>query len=512
MIFHSILYENRKSEAQGISEPKDIIFFKDLSIDQIINAILSDKEEYDLEPFYLAYQNEPETIFYRQEIMNDLENEKLLNTLNSFAGEMKKMRESLAALEKLYYKNQIERQFLDIVSSYCKSVLTLYNYLSSKSLESRGLLGFIKYLKDYIDSNNFKSITENASQIIEDLSSVKYNILIKGLQVQVRKYNSEINYSEEVEETFLRFKQGEVKDHKAKIERYPNLNQVEAKIVDGVSELFPDIFARMHLFYKINLDFADPTIVAFDREIQFYISYLNYIAPIKKTGMKFCLPQISILNKEISSKESFDLALASKLVSEGQETITNDFFLKGKERMIVVSGPNQGGKTTFARSFGQMHYLAGLGCPVPGREARLFHCDQILTHFEKEENIANLRGKLHDELFRIHHILEKATTNSLVIINEIFTSTTLHDQIFLSEKIMEKLSKLDMPGVWVTFIDELASYNEKSVSMISTVVPETPSDRTFKIIRNPANGLAYALSIAEKYKLTYRDILERLKL
>lgn len=512
MIFHSILYENNKSKEQGIPNQEDILLFKDLNLDQVINAILSGKEEYNLRPFYLDYLNEPETIYYRQEIMKDLENEKLLKTLNFFAGEMKKMRESLTALEKLYYKNQIERQFLDIVSSYCKALFILYDDLSSISIKSRGLLSFKEYLKAYIDSDSFKSISENSTQIIEGLSSIQYNILIKGLQVQVRKYESEINYSEEVEKTFSKFKQGEAKDHKAKIEWYPNLNGVEAKIVDGVSELFPDVFSRMHLFYKANFDFADPVIVAFDRDIQFYISYLIYIAPVKRAGMKFCLPQISIGRKEVSSKESFDLALASKLVREGKKVVTNDFHLNGKERVIVVSGPNQGGKTTFAKSFGQMHYLASVGLAVPGQEALIFHCDKILTHFEKEEHIANLRGKLHDELYRIHQVLGKATKNSLVIINEMFTSTTLQDQIFLSEKVMDKISQLDLLGVWVTFIDELASYNEKTVSMMSTVVPETPAVRTFKIIRNPANGLAYALSIAEKYKLTYGDILKRLKL
>ncbi len=122
----------------------------------------------------------------------------------------------------------------------------------------------------------------------------------------------------------------------------------------------------------------------------------------------------------------------------------------------------------------------------------------------------NLRGKLQDELVRIHDILGEATANSVIVINEIFTSTTLQDQVFLSNQIMEKLDRLDIIGVWVTFIDELAGYNEKTVSMVSSVVPENTAQRTFKITRRPADGLAYALSVAEKYRLTYQMLSNRL--
>ena len=419
------------------------------------------------------------------------------------------MRQHLARSEKLYYQRQKERWFVAAAAAYGDAVSGLAEDLAGADLTARGLLGFRDTLTAYAASPPFVALREQTRRVEAGLAAIHYCVLIDGGQVKVTKFGDERDYSLDVLETFERFKQGAVKDYTFAFRESPEMNHIEANILDLVAKLYPDEFSGLTAYCAANRDYLNETIATFDREIQFYVSYLEYIERFQRTGLSFCYPCIVRDRKEVFSNTGFDLALAGVLHGEHALPICNDFFLRGRERIIVVSGPNQGGKTTFARTFGQLHYLASLGCPVPGTSAQLFLFDKLLTHFEREENAANLRGKLQDDLIRIREILDGATPDSIIIMNEIFTSTTLRDAIALSKSIATQIMSLDALCVWVTFIDELAALDEQTVSMVSTVVPDNPAQRTYKVVRRPADGLSYALSLAEKYRLTFAMIRER---
>jgi DNA mismatch repair ATPase MutS len=509
MKFQGILFQSTLDRVpdEQLTAPD---FFVDLNLDQIIAAIVAGKEEYNLNPFFYASLRDVDAIMWRHEIMQNLENIRLFDNIKAFAENMRTMRKHLVQAEKLHYKLQKERWFLDAVDIYCDAVTCLVHDLSVAEFTSRGLLAFREYITRYAASERFTSLLEQTKKLVADLSAIHYTVLINSPHVQVRHFSGEPNYSAEVEATFERFKQGAVKEHTFNFSNSPEMNNVEAEILALVAQLYPEIFSAVENYYTANKDFQDNTIVTFDREIQFYVAYLEHVARFKKAGLNFCYPRVVQGCKEVYNYQGFDLALAGKLIPERAAVVCNDLHLRGRERMIVVSGPNQGGKTTFARTFGQLHYLASLGCPVPGTRAQLFLFDNLFTHFEREENINNLRGKLQDDLVRVHQILDRATPNSIVIMNEIFTSTTLRDAVVLSKNIAAKLTALDLLCLWVTFVDELASLGEQTVSMVSTVVPENPALRTYKIIRRSADGLAYAMSIAEKYRLTHTMIKERI--
>jgi DNA mismatch repair protein MutS len=503
--FHSILFD----APNAVVEPDQPAFFADLNLDQVVEAVTAGRAEYDLAPFFHTRLRTVEAITYRHEILRDLADRALAESVDSFAGQMRAMREHLAEASRLHCERQRESWFLDAVAIYCDAVTSLLDGLTRAALRSRGLRAFRGYLAGYAASAAFARLRSETGRLKDQLGGIRYCLHIRDNRITVSRYDGEADYSADVTATFERFKQGAAADYRVRFHDLMDMNHVEAGILDLVAELYPEIFADLRGYAERRRGYLDPAVAAFDREVQFYTAYREFIAPLRASGLTFCYPEVSAGSKDVLGRSVFDVALAAKLVPQRLPVVTNDFGLNGPERIFVVSGPNQGGKTTFARTFGQMHYLASIGVPVPGSRARMFLFDQMFTHFERGENLQDLRGKLEDDLTRVHAILARATPASVVIVNEIFTSTALQDAVFLGTRVLEQIIGLDLLGVCVTFVDELASLGPATVSMVAAVAPDNPAERTYKLVRRPADGLAYAVAIAEKYGLTYDRLRER---
>jgi DNA mismatch repair protein MutS len=506
--FESVLFA-RGGWLFAADDPEEPDFFGDLHLDQVLASMTAGREQYRLEPFFYTPLHEVGAVRYRQEVLRDLEQDATRELIVVFARKMQRMREYLAKVEALHYPLQKQTWSLDAIALYCEAVQSLTAGLAGRELTSRGLLGLRRYLQDYTRSEAFTALEAETGALKDALARIRYLVRIHGGRVTVTRYEGEADYGARVRETFAKFQQGAGKSHLVRLPEYTEMNHVEAQIAERVALLYPDVLSSLAAHYVRRRDFVDGTIARFDREVQLYLAYLELIGPFRAAGLPFCCPHVSTRSKTIAVRDTFDISLASKLVPEGGRVVTNDVHLEGPERVLVVTGPNNGGKTTFARTFGQLHYLASLGLLVPGSRARVFLPDRIYTHFEKQEDIETLRGKLEAELVRVHAILEQATSSSVVVMNESFGSTTLNDALLVGTKVVQQILDLGCLGVYVTFLDEIASLSEATVSMVSQISLQDPAKRTFKVLRKPADGLAYAWAIAEKYGLTYERLMER---
>ncbi|MGC1374347.1 MAG: hypothetical protein WA824_19585, partial [Candidatus Sulfotelmatobacter sp.] len=360
MGFHSILFNDLENgrNADGEEAPE---FFKDLNLDQVVQAITEGYKDYNLAPFFYVRLHELDAISYRQEVMQDFDDVRLMEAVKTFSAQMRATRERLKQAKDLYFKYAIERGFLAAVEIYCQAAARFLQCLGELDLRSRGFQAFREYLKEYVASSSFGNLATETEKLRLDLSSVKYSLLLKDDSITVRHYDGESDYSATVEETFSKFRREAATDYQLKVPIREGMNHIQAEILDGVALLYPDVFRALDEFSTAHADYLDEAISRFDREIQFYVAYLTYVDKFRRASLTFCLPELSRTSKEIRDRPAFDIALAGKLIRENAAVVVNDFFLDGPERVFVVSGPNQGGKTTFARMFGQLHYLACLG-------------------------------------------------------------------------------------------------------------------------------------------------------
>ncbi|GAB2952528.1 MutS-related protein [Hafnia psychrotolerans] len=510
MSFTSILFvestERERDYNLSMNAPE---CFVDLNLDRVVSAITQGRDEYDINAFFFSPLKNVEDISYRQEVIQDVAKKEVYATLIAYSTHMRTIREILSKKENMFYHFQKRRWELDCIILYTNAISELCARLNEFPVESRGMLNFKSYINEYNHGEIFQKLHANACLVKNRLEEIKYSTKINGNTIIVERYCQEIDYSDKIINLFSKFKQRDVRVELDFKSNDSGINHVEAQILDCVAKLFHSEFDVLNTFIANHPDYVDSTLTKFEREIQFYLAYIEYIQKFQKE-LPFCIPTVTREKKGISVSKAFDLALADAVIESNRKVICNEFYLQDNERILVVSGPNQGGKTTFARMVGQLHYLALLGVFVPAEEAKLYLTDRIFTHFEKSENIHNLRGKLYDDLVRIKVILDSATSRSLIIMNEIFTSTSTQDAVYLGTRIMEKILALDALCVCVTFIDELTHLNCSIVSMMSTVGSNDCALRTYQVIRKPADGVAYSTTLVEKYSLTYDKIKERL--
>jgi DNA mismatch repair ATPase MutS len=207
-----------------------------------------------------------------------------------------------------------------------------------------------------------------------------------------------------------------------------------------------------------------------------------------------------------------------------QTMITNDVTFGPEGRIFVLTGPNQGGKTTYTQASGVIQALAQAGLYVPASRARISPVDAIFTHFPVEERPNAESGRLGEEAQRLNDIFSHATRHSLILLNESLSSTSFGESLYLARDIARALRLLGARGIYATHLHELAAnvnnLNETStgdsklvsvVSLVNENGSDSISTRTYKIVTGPPMGHSYAREIAARYGISYEQLAQTLR-
>lgn len=507
-IFSSILDPGVGAIRAADKSPPDCL--ADLHLDQIVAAVTAGYGDSDLEEIFYSPLHDLSTVQYRQQVFGDLENEDIRTPVAQFVDGMRAVRGRLQMARNVWHRLQQQGWLITAVENYCHAVVLLRDAFAWIGPQSAGLRNFGNHITHYADGDAFTTLVAEVQTMRHQLRTVRYVVHIEGLHVHVEKFSGQTDYSHTVAETFGRFATEVGSDYRVPFPDFGDMNHVEEQILECVAKLHPEVFARLDDFCGRHQQFIEPALARFAHEVQFYLAYLAFARRLRPAGLTLSYPEVTDEPGAIAVDDAFDLALALSSVQDQRCPVTNDFHLSDPERILVVTGPNQGGKTTLARTIGQCVYLASVGCPIPARDARLSLPDEIFTHFERQEDLSTLHGKLDNELARIHDILSRASAASVIIMNESFSSTTVDDALLIGAAVLRRIIELGCVAVYVSFLDELSRLDAACVSMVGEVADNDPTQRTFKFTRRPADGLAYAAALADKYGLSHEKLRGRI--
>ena len=199
-------------------------------------------------------------------------------------------------------------------------------------------------------------------------------------------------------------------------------------------------------------------------------------------------------------------------VMKNSTYVSNDIIMERDTDILIITGPNMGGKSTYMRQFALIVILAQIGCFVPCDEANLMVFDSIFTRIGASDDLVSGQSTFMVEMSETNHALRHASENSLLIFDEIGRGTATFDGMALAQGIIEYIAtKIRAKTMFSTHYHEITRI-DKELPMLKNVhvsVSDNGNDITFLYkVNDGAMGKSYGLNVAKLAKLP-NELIER---
>lgn len=429
--------------------------------------------------------------------------------------DLNSLKQSLSNLPDLKSElNELSSQmFADIYSSF-DELKDIFDLIDASIVEEPPISikegGIIKTgYNEELDE--LREITVNGKDWISNLQAKEREATgIKNLKIGFNKvfgYYLEVtkSYLKDVPDNYIR------KQTLANCERYvtPELKEMEAKILNADEQI-------MKLEYELFLEIREfiSRHVKRIQETAYNIAVIDAINSLAIAAVKnnYVRPE---MNKKGFIKITDGRHPVIERIMKNEMFVPNDTYIDNKEyRMSIITGPNMAGKSTYMRQVALIALMSHIGSFVPAKKAEICIIDKIFTRVGASDDLSQGQSTFMVEMSEVSNILKNATSDSLLILDEIGRGTSTYDGLSIAWSVVEYITKkLKAKTLFATHYHELSELESKlkSVKNYKILIKEEHDEITFlRKITEGSIDRSYGIQVANLANLP-EEVIERAK-
>ena len=522
----SLIYPDEQTQIdhyEGKDSPIiDMFVLEELGLLEIFNLKNSDLNEH--------FTTNSKVIEHRMAVFSDmLEFPQISVTLNRL----------IPILTDIMELRRLEADFGDNTESYLESITEIELYISSISTLHSGF----SEIKDQVKSDAFKTLAKRIDDLVCSEYYAELNAKLSELTNRVRDIKSVtigVNLDAQLRPSSAgvlsinpeSFRSGDVIDKILRLNFKDDEYTCIANLVPfnkkqsenqrtalslAFNSAINDVYKQslrswkkiVQSFVLENTDF----LLNLMPEIEFLVKGTNLLRALKERGLELCKPEIITDKNVFVANDIYNPCVALKV---DDEIIANDVEFKDDIMIFVLTGPNRGGKSVITCAIGLAQAMLQLGMFVPAHSASISIADGIYTHFPTGADDTIDKGRLGEECARLRDIFQDVTNHSLVLLDESLSSTGSYEASYIAGEVLAGFSRIGCRCLFSTHLHELAAeidnINARTApdggsKIDSLVAGIEDGKRSFKIYRMKPDGKSYARDIADKYGLSYENIV-----
>ena len=439
------MHRDSDFDMEGELPPNAEALTRDLELDTMLSAMAGgDRFLFEIARRALLLSlPDTEAIGYRQQVLTDcLAQPEVVRELYDLAGE------ALTAEKRLWVGilRDSPRTMLSTAVAKMELFVGFLRRLREMTDEhagkfsSPGLTRFFAMLEEELDEDYFGVVEEHLKALKLEggiLISAQLTAGNKGKRYRLRRAREQGFLGRMFDRSGYSFTIPE-RDQNG----FKALGELEDRAVNLVANALTQAVDHVHSFF-----------VLLRCEIGFYVGCLNLKARLDEQGEPTALPiPVAAGAPALSAQGLYDVCLT---LTTGQRVVGNDVDADGK-LLVMITGANQGGKSTFLRSVGLAQLMTQCGMFVGAESFRVNVCDGVFTHYKREEDEAMESGKLDEELARMSEIANHLSSGCVLLCNESFAATNEREGSQIARQVVTALLERGVKVLFVTHMFDLA--------------------------------------------------------